>query len=98
MNLEHLKIAEKFKTGGYIILWKNVEPITLNYKWRINGSDRLFPGIEYKLIHKRHKDVLEEYLKDLSKPICVIIDDSVYRVNDFIETYDENYIYKIMNN
>lgn len=97
-NSEHLKIAEKFKTGDYIILWKNVEPITLKYKWRINGSDRLFPGIDYKIIHKRHKEVLDEYLKDSSKHICIVIEDSVYRVNNFIETYDENHNYKIMNN
>ena len=49
--MNHQEIAEKFKTGEYIIIWKCVEPITLNCTWNINGSDRLFPGIEYKLIH-----------------------------------------------
>lgn len=93
--MNNQEIAEKFKTGDYIIIWKCVEPITLNYRWLINGSDRLFPGIEYKLIHKKHKDILENYIKDININIVVLIDDSVYKI-DFIETYDERNNYKIM--
>lgn len=90
--MNNQEIAEKFKTGDYIIIWKCVEPITLNYRWLINGSDRLFPGIEYKLIHKKHKDILENYIKNDN--IVILIDDSVYNI-DFIETYDERYNYAI---
>lgn len=93
--MNHQEIAKKFKTGNYIIIWKCVEPITLNYRWLINGSDRLFPSIEYKLIHKKHKDILENYIKDININIVVLIDDSVYNI-DFIETYDERNNYKIM--
>lgn len=95
--MNHQEIAEKFKTGEYIIIWKCVEPITLNCTWNINGSDRLFPGIEYKLIHKKDKEVLEAHLNDSSVAVVICVQDSVYQMNlDFIETYDERNNYKIM--
>jgi hypothetical protein len=60
----HAELKRKYESGGYILIWKETGTSLDNFKheWHIDSGQAVFPGIEYKLIHKRHKEVLEHWL------------------------------------
>lgn len=99
------EIADKASTGDYIIVYKEVDTLTYNYKWHKNVDKLLYAGLDYKLIHKKHKDILDAYLKDTNVKIFTddYSDDSHCYYNlkeyfsneNFIDFYNENYNYTI---
>ena len=90
----HTMIAEKYATGEYICVVENRFGGTGYF---IKENDEFKENWNYKLIHKKHKDVLEAHLMDSSVAVVICVEDSIYRMNlDFIETYDERNNYKIM--
>jgi len=69
--MTHEEIAEKFKTGNYIIVWKEMRTVLdpdwdKPRKWYVLNDNKLFPGVEYKLIPKDREDILEQYLKGVN--------------------------------
>lgn len=92
--LEHLKL--KFSTGDYICIgnsWFDVD------KWvkKLHPSFKEKSIIEYKLIHKKHEDILNAYLKDKNVQIEWKWTGFgfTYLEEDFLETYDETNHYRI---
>lgn len=59
-------LKEKYESGDYISLWKN--EFNSPYGWQIAVGDcsSLLVHSQHKLIHKKHKDVLDAYLADNS--------------------------------
>lgn len=55
------KLKEKYATGNYICIYKNNEYMK---QWEVNIKP-MWNGVgEYRLIHKKHKDILNAWLKD----------------------------------
>ena len=105
--LEDLEI--KYVTGNYILLWKAnsklKNPIAEDYIWTIC---KIGVGVEhwdYKLIHNKHKDIIEAYLKNPSveietgmfAPMTGETEPSkwVDLEKDFIEDYNEEFWYRL---
>ncbi len=103
--LEELK--RKYSTGNYIKIWKcnsKLENPTEEDKcWGICNTILYHEEFDYKLIHYKHKDILEAYLKNPSVKIeCtnniskdVDIETIWYSEGNFIENYDENMYYRL---
>lgn len=92
-------LKEKYETGNYIIIRLNDNGY--ERKWIIQTDFyKGLNGIKFKLIHKKHKDILDAYLKDNTIDIEVVysLDNSSnsVRVLDFIESYDERLDYKLV--
>jgi hypothetical protein len=97
--LEDLKI--KYATGNYILLTPNS---IATQKW-IKVEDPLWDCENYVLIHNKHKDILEAYLKNPS----VEIETEMFALmtgetepskwidlkKDFIEDYNEEFWYRL---
>ena len=102
--LEDLKI--KYATGNYILLWKGGRDVFGTPKWQICYDFGLYQFYDYKLIHIKHKDILEAYLKNPSveietgmfAPMTGETEPSkwVDLEKDFIEEYSEDFWYRIM--
>lgn len=96
-NETDLKI--KHATGNYILIWNN--KFNSPYGWKLSSSEKLVGYSQTKLIHNKHKDILEAYLKNPSVEIeCtnniskdVDIETIWYSEENFIENYDENLYY-----
>ena len=100
-------IKEKYKSGDYILLWKNSgKENNLYYpnNWKI--KDRLNDGIGcpewylLKLIHKKHKNILDAYLKnnmiDVEYEYPVNNELKWHNINcDWLSIYDETTNYRI---
>lgn len=93
MNLKEMK--KKFKSGEYILLWKEFKDL----KWVVKGSFHHDNRGYNKLIHKKHKHILDAYLKDNGVQLFITYKNSdvgAYISGDnFIENYDENAIYEL---
>ena len=95
--LEDLK--RKYLTGNYILLWK------ADYNWIICDIVVGEGYGHYKLIHIKHKDILEAYLKNPSveietgvfAPMTGETEPSkwVKLEKDFIEDYNEDFWYRL---
>lgn len=85
------EIKQKFLTGNYICIWKMEDDIQIspNPIWGTDG--------EYKLIHKRHEDILSEYLKDNNIEIerRTALESPEWVETKFIENYDSTNDYRI---
>ena len=101
--LEDLKI--KYATGNYILLWKGGRDVFGTPKWQICYDFGLYQFYNYKLIHIKHKDILEVYLKNPSveietgmfAPMTGETEPSkwVKLEKDFIEDYNEEFWYRL---
>ena len=91
-ELQKIKeFSEKYSTGNYICVVENrFGP--KGYFIKEDGAEFKL-NWNYTLIHKKHKEVLVAYLIDLKSSIFIIVEDSLYKVDDFIATYDERYSY-----
>ena len=101
--LEDLKI--KYATGNYILLWKGGRDVFGPLKWQICYDFGLYQFYDFKLIHNKHKGILEVYLKNPS----VEIETGVFAPmtgetepskwvdleKDFIEDYNEDFWYRL---
>lgn len=85
MNLE-----EKYKSGKYIFMYK-----TSGMGWQEYTNARLSLGIRYKLIHKKHKHILDAYLEDNSVDIEIPTGGWHTIGCDWIEGYNENNEYRL---
>lgn len=92
-------LKEKYESGKYICIYK--EYIHLedkhNYCWHIKENP-LFTNIgEYKLIHKKHKEILDAYLADNSVEIEFSYGDAIVWdiQEDFISRYTEKKHYRL---
>lgn len=92
-------LKEKYESGKYICIYK--EYIHLedkhNYCWHIKENP-LFTNIgEYKLIHKKHKEILDAYLADNSVEIEFSYGDAIVWdiQEDFISRYNEKKHYRL---
>ena len=100
-ELEDLK--RKYATGNYILLWKGGRDVFGPPKWQICYDFGLHQFYDFKLIHNKHKDILEAYLKNPSVEIeCTNyiskdadIETIWYPEENFIENYDENVYYRL---
>ena len=100
---EDLKI--KYATGNYILLWKGGRDVFGPLKWQICYDFGLYQFYDYKLIHNKHKDILEVYLKNPSveietgmfAPMTGETEPSkwVDLEKDFIEDYNEEFWYRL---
>ena len=105
--LEDLKI--KFATGNYILLWKansNLEiSVDEDFIWTICETFISEEYWNFKLIHIKHKDIIEAYLKNPSVEIetgmfASMTGESepskwVDLEKDFIEDYNEDFWYRL---
>ncbi len=90
----------KYSTGNYICLsrWKSSSPLALDgERFQINDKPTFddYNVAEYKLIHKKHKYILDAYLLDNEVEIIKCFTsgestgDTAVKVKNFIDTYDE---------
>lgn len=105
--LEDLK--RKYESGNYILLWKaNSElenPVGEDFIWTICNLGISGDCWDYKLIHLKHKDILDAYLKNPSvkietgmfAPMTGETEPSkwVDLEKDFIEDYNEEFWYRL---
>lgn len=92
-ELETMK--EKYKSGNYIAIYNAIGNNGSWYKTNIVGN---CAENKYKLIHKKHTDILDVFLKDNSVKIekAIAFDESNYNIdNNFIENYCEYDNYRI---
>ena len=90
-------MKEKFASGDYICISH------VSDKWKTNKRPAFIEIGSYKLIHKKHKDVLDTYLADNSVDIevCGTYYGAEYTdlfeigESDFIDSYNENWEYRI---
>lgn len=100
--LEDLKI--KYATGNYILIYKGREGF-VPIKWQICCEFDEYQFYDFKLIHNKHKDILEAYLENPSveietgmfAPMTGEIEPSkwVDLEKDFIEEYNEEFWYRL---
>lgn len=100
------EMKEKFKTGDYICLTiPKFAGKNLDY-WMVSEYPNFRDDFTYKLIHKKHKDILYEFLEDDSVEIEVLHnpkkfgDDNCYLTNSglllsFIDGYSEDREYRL---
>ena len=105
--LEDLK--RKYESGNYILLWKAnsklENPFDEDSIWTICDIGVGVEHWDYKLIHNKHKDILEAYLKNPSikietgmfTPMTGETEPSkwVDLEKDFIEDYNEEFWYRL---
>lgn len=91
-DIELLK--EKFKSGDYVCVFRNEHLV--RGKWLIDSYPSFIITNRYKLIHKKHKDILNAYLD--GKEIEVFIMSEWHKVKNFIEEYNENSTYQEVGN
>lgn len=95
--LEDLK--RKYESGNYILLTVSV----CGYNWVMVKTHPFWDGDNYKLIHNKHKDIIEAYLKNPSVEIefgifTALTDEPskwVKLEKDFIEGYNESFWYRL---
>lgn len=95
----------KYATGNYILLWKGGRDVFGPLKWQICYDFGLYQFYDFKLIHIKHKDILEAYLKTPSveietgmfAPMTGETEPSkwVKLEKDFIEDYNEEFWYRL---
>ena len=90
------ELNQKYSTGNYICVVENRFGGT-GYFIKEENS-KLKENWNYTLIHKKHQHILEAYLKDNTINIVILIDDSSYKITNFIEKYDESYNYAYITN
>lgn len=94
-------LNKKHKTKNYLIMVKDTDN---DIKWKLLYGNLDFKGYlnfkntrKVKLINKKHKDVLDAYLNNIEVEGC--IDDDWFCgkliIDDFVETYNENFEYRI---
>lgn len=87
-------IKEKYESRDYIAIYL---AIGNNNNWYKTDSVENCKGNKYKLIHKKHIDILDTYLKDNSVEIEVVYSignsSNSVKVLDFIDSYDERLDY-----
>lgn len=92
-KLKYLKeIQQTFETGEYICIY-----YTMDKKWMVVNKPLFGTPGQYKLIHKKHEDILNAYLEDNNIKIerrTVLESPKWIKVN-FIETYDSTDDYRI---
>ena len=96
MNAKELKdIKSKYESGDYILVlsdgFKNWKPdVSYGETWA------LWSHLAMYLIHKKHEDILDAYLKDNSIKIYFRWHDEEWmKFKNFIENYEEKAMYKI---
>lgn len=102
-NLETNILKQKYKSRDYILIVKQNGFENLWYKFNRIGDDieedlELIQDKRAKLIHKKHEDILNAYLKDNNVEIEVyekMDNDYALLDKDFIVTYNENYLYRL---
>lgn len=102
-NLETNILKQKYKSRDYILIVKQNNFENLWYKFSCIGDDieedlELIQDKRAKLIHKKHEDILNAYLKDNNVEIEVyekMDNDYALLDKDFIVTYNENYLYRL---
>lgn len=84
-------MKEKFASGDYICISH------ISDKWETNKCPAFIEIGSYKLIHKKHKDVLDAYLFDNRVDIEVLFDSGYLQqiAEVFIDSYNENWEYRI---
>jgi hypothetical protein len=95
----------KYATGNYILLWKGGRDVFGTPKWQICYDFGLYQFYDFKLIHIKHKDILERYLKNPSveietgmfAPMTGETEPSKWidLEKDFIEDYNEDFWYRL---
>lgn len=98
--LEDLK--RKYESGNYTLIYRG-KGTFIPTKWKISLDFDSQQYYNFKLIHNKHKDILEAYLKNSSVEIeCtnyiskdVDMETIWYIEEDFIENYDEDYFYRL---
>jgi hypothetical protein len=88
-------LKEKYATGNYIGVWNN--KFNPPYKWVLAGdsNDSLLDHSQYKLIHIKHKPILDAYLADNSVEIELHSKDNLWFPTNFIDKYDEDFNYRL---
>lgn len=96
-------VETKFATGNYILIWDN--KFNPPYGWQLSTSKKLISHNQTKLIHNKHKDILEAYLKNPYVEIEIGVFTSVtgetepskweLLKKDFIEDYNEEFWYRL---
>lgn len=89
-------IKQKFNTGNYICINQDC----VDFTWEIGTVDWRGTWDSYKLIHKRHQNILTAFLNNSKTPIKVAImpaDSSIEWKTEpnFIDNYDESNEYKL---
>ena len=89
-------IKQKFNTGNYICINQDC----VDFTWEIGTVDWRGNWDSYKLIHKRHQNILTAFLNNSKTPIKVAImsvDSPREWKNEpnFIDSYDENNEYEL---
>ena len=99
----HAELKRKYESGDYIAVWNF--PIS---KWQTISdfgeftNDQLNQKDKYKLIHKRHKEVLEHWLNGGEVEWCTGLITTGYtreqwvKVDKFIDKYHEDIDYRII--
>ncbi len=86
-------IKEKYASGDYICI------LYVSDKWEINNYPAFIEIGSYKLIHKKHKDILDAYSADNSVNIqinCRAFNTEWEWIDtDFITKYDEAFEYRL---
>ena len=82
-------MKEKFESGDYVCVFNRDG-------WGIGYSELILKHYKHKLIHNKHKDILEAYLADNSVEIYDNTYDELVEPYHFIENYDENIEYELL--
>lgn len=79
-------MKEKYESGDYICLYINIDK-----KWCKVAFDRpsWTKNNIYKLIHKRHSDILDAYLEDSSIEIKNLTNSAILDTGIWLNTYNE---------
>ncbi len=87
----HEEMKEKFKMGDYICLTiPKFADKNLDY-WMISEYPNFRDDFTYKLIHKKHKNILDAYLANNIEELFIWDDCKCeYPIDKFIEQYNEN--------
>lgn len=90
-------LKEKYNSGDYICIAK----LHKHHNWELPKVFKWNQYNYYKLIHKKHKEILDAYLADNSVEIEYEFDEEThcnagwYIVDDFIDTYKEHRNYRL---
>lgn len=88
-------MKEKYASGDYICIFNNYN-ITRD-DWYKEGTPGWLPSNDYKLIHIKHKDILDAYLADSSVEINYPTDlPNKAKELSFVNNYNENVDYHLV--
>lgn len=87
-------LKEKYESRDYIIVVRNN---MTDFRWaKLNRMPSWIQGADYKLIHKKHKDILDAYLADNSVEIEYHIERDLWAIDkNFIDKYKEDCEYRL---